>query len=314
MKCLVSGATGFVGRHLCRQLLAQGDSVTALSLSGSPLADGTPTVALDLAAADPDAALMQGVDAVFHLAGIAHQRADTDAYRKLNTLATLRLAHLAAAQGVRCFVFVSSVKAMGPADTRDRRSENDCSPPRDAYGRSKWEAECALREEFSGAAMSIVIVRPALVYGPGAKGNLSRLARAVQWGMPRPPEEGAHSMLALQDLADLLCTIAAHPPPGVQTWIACDDRGYSTRYLYDLLRRASGKGRGRAWLPRWAWRLVAALLDLAAGQRGTSTFDKLFGTELYSSAAVSTAMNWRPRVTLDEVVSNLVASGGRGQL
>ncbi|MCB1699167.1 MAG: NAD-dependent epimerase/dehydratase family protein, partial [Halioglobus sp.] len=84
MKCLVSGATGFIGRQLCQQLAASGHVVVALSKCGEPLAGGLPTIAVDLARSAPDDALLQGVDVVFHLAGIAHQRAPESDYNALN--------------------------------------------------------------------------------------------------------------------------------------------------------------------------------------------------------------------------------------
>ena len=129
MKCLVSGATGFIGSSLCSQLLDRGDEVIALSKRGQPLAGGAPTIPLDLAAAMPDATLLRGVDVVFHLAGIAHQNARASAYRELNELATLRLARLAAAAGVACFVFPSSVKAMGQARDDGERPAREGGAP-----------------------------------------------------------------------------------------------------------------------------------------------------------------------------------------
>lgn len=310
MKCLVSGATGFIGRHLCQQLLERGDTVVALSKSGIALADGTPTHALDLAIGMPRPELLEGVDVVYHLAGIAHQKAQASAYRALNELATLQLARRSAAAGVRCFVFLSSVKAMGPATDDKERSEGDCNAPADPYGWSKWSAENALLAEFSAGPMAVVILRPALVYGAAARGNLALLARGVRAGLPRPPLLGARSMVALADLVDLLCIVAEQARPGVQTWIATDGEHYSTRFIYDQLRLAAGKDAGTAWLPTVGWRLAAALLDLLAAGAGDSTFDKLFGTELYSNRAVQAATRWRPRIRLQDVAADLMAAPG----
>ena len=312
MKCLVSGATGFVGQQLCQQLLHRGDSLVALSRSGDTLEAGTPTLAMDLAVNGPDQALLQDVDVVFHLAGIAHTQAAEADYQQLNYHGTLRLARQAAAAGVGCFIFLSSVKAMGRSLSDASRTEDDCVLPEDPYGLSKWRAECALREEFAGADMSVVILRPALVYGPQAKGNLRLLARGVRLGLPRPPAEGLRSMIAVRDLVSLLCTIASDPPAGVATWIACDERLYSTRLFYDLLREANGQGRGHAWLPRWGWRLAATLLDLRPGRHTEPMVNKLFGTELYSNAAVLAATRWQPRGDLEDVVAAMLVADGSG--
>ena len=308
MKCLVSGATGFIGRQLCQQLVAYGHSLVPLSHRGEPLCSGQPTIAVDLAHSDPEASLLQGVDVVFHLAGIAHQSAPDAAYAALNYTGTLRLARLAAAAGVKCFVFLSSVKAMGAPPTTDLRAESACTMPSDAYGRSKWQAECALRGEYTGRDMSVVIVRPALVYGAEVKGNLQALATGVRWGLPRPPAVGSRSMIALGDLVELLCVIAQRPPLGMYTWIACGPQAYSTQEIYDLLRESQGKGRGIAWLPQWVWRWGAWLLDVVARRGRDSTYDKLFGTELYSNAAVTQATSWRPEITLADTMKDIGAA------
>lgn len=310
MKCLVTGASGYIGRHLCEQLLARGDSITALSKTGASLPDGTGTTAIDLARTMPQRGLFEGVDVVFHLAGIAHQQAPAAAYRELNELATLQLARLSAAAGVPNFVFLSSVKAMGPATDARERAEQDCTAPADPYGWSKWSAENALQAEFARGPMGVVMLRPALVYGPAAKGNLALLAKGVRAGLPRPPALGARSMVSLSDLVELLCEVGREPVPGVRTFIACDGEHYSTRFIYDQLRLAQGRPVGRAWLPTVGWRLAAALLDMRAGGKGEATFEKLFGTELYSNRAVLAATRWRPRLRLQDVAAKIMAPGG----
>lgn len=307
MKCLVSGATGFIGRQLCQQLEARGDTVLAMSKNGAPLDNGAPTVALDLCVQNPGVDLLKGVEVVFHLAGIAHQRAAESAYPVLNCDATVRLARMASNAGVQCFIFLSSVKAMGPPDGLTARTENKCAMPSDAYGLSKWQAECALRDEFSDDPMSVIILRPALVYGANVKGNLQQLARGTRLGLPRPPDGGRRSMIAVEDLTDLLCVIAQAPPAGVHTWIACGADSYSTQNIYDLLRDASGKSKGKGWLPRWVWRMAARLLDFVRQQPGESTYEKLFGTEQYSNAALLTGTGWRPKVTLQDVIGQIAS-------
>ncbi len=270
-------------------------------------------MALDLAVSDPDDELLRGVDVFFHLAGIAHRRERESAYEELNYRATERLARLASAAGIRCFIFLSSVKAMGPPPSSAMRSESACSLPADAYGLSKCRAEYALQQQFSDDRMAVVIVRPALVYGVNAKGNLQMLATAVRKGLPRPPQGGSRSMIALEDLVELLCVIAQRPPlSGVHTWIACGMDSYSTQTIYDLLRGASGKDRGIAWLPRWVWRAGARLLDLASGRRDESTYDKLFGAELYTNAAVLRDTDWQPRIRLEDVVGQIARVGSAG--
>lgn len=276
--------------------------VIALSQSGDNLPDGSPTLAIDLTVETLPEDILTSVDVVFHLAGIAHQSAPEDTYERLNYLATLKLAEQAASAGVGCFIFLSSVKAMGPSGTTAARSEEQCATPSDPYGLSKWRAECALREQFADSKMSLHILRPTLVYGSQPKGNLALLARAVRMGLPRPPAVGRRSMIALPDLVDLLCLLALTPAPGGSTWIACGEHDYSTQNVYDCLRRAAGRRVGTAWLPLWVWRLGGALLDLGTARNGESTYDKLFATELYSNGALLRATNWRPHRQLGQLL------------
>ncbi|MEZ5571380.1 MAG: NAD-dependent epimerase/dehydratase family protein [Halioglobus sp.] len=312
MKCLVTGATGFIGRQLCEQLAACGHTVVALSKNGQSLENGQPTQALDLSEHEPDDTVLQDVDVCFHLAGIAHRQAQESDYQALNTRATLRLARMAAAAGVRSFIFLSSVKAMGVPLSSRERSECDTVTPVDAYGLSKWQAECGLRDQFSGVGMAVVIVRPVLVYGAGVKGNLQSLATAARLGIPRPPQGGQRSMIALDDLVALLLVIAQQTTSGVHTWIACSEERYSTRDIYDLLRTIQGKRPGVGWLPRWGWRAAAFALDWVSRRFDDSTYEKLFGTELYSNAAVLAATTWRPKVRLEHVIEH-IASGSADQ-
>ncbi len=300
MNCLVTGATGFIGRELCRSLVEQGYCIIPWSRSGDCLDDGTTTKAVDLKYSPVIPEQLQQVDIVFHLAGIAHQQAGTDSYQQINHRASLALARAAEKAGVKHFVFLSSVKAMGPAPNEHPRAEQECRPTTDPYGLSKWQAEQGLREAFAGSAMQVTIVRPALVYGAQAKGNLEMLYRGISRGLPRPPEGGGRSMISLPDLVALLCTLARGEGAG-GTWIVADGAVHTTREIYDLMRTLQHLPPGKAWCPRWVWRLGAAALDVLR-RSPESTWQKMFGTELYDNRAVLTATSWRPRYSLADIL------------
>ncbi|MFT6275521.1 MAG: UDP-glucose 4-epimerase [Halioglobus sp.] len=309
MKCLVTGATGFIGTQLCQQLSACGVTFIALSRSGSELHDGSATQAIDLACEPVPRALLEGVDVVFHLAGIAHQSAESDAYAQLNHRATVSLAEAAATQGVKRFIYLSSVKAMGAAMHEKPRDEADCVLPLDPYGLFKLRAEQDLQKLAAGNAMSIAILRPCLVYGSTPKGNLARLARAVRAGLPRPPEVGGRSMIAVQDLAQLMIKMASGPSLCSGTWIVSDGNRYSLRTLHDSMRRALNKEPGLSWVPLWAWQIAAFAMDCARGSNTESTYEKLFGTELYSNAALLSDHDWLPKHSLADAVSDMMKPG-----
>lgn len=305
MKCLVTGATGFVGRELCGQLVAQGHDLVPMSHSGAVLDDGTPTHALDLVTSGVPATLWRGVQVVFHLAGIAHQHAPAELYERLNHQATLELARAAEQAGVGCFIFLSSVKSMGPAPGQQSRSEHDVTEATESYGQSKWRAECGLRSQLQQSAMKLLILRPALVYGREPRANLAMLLAAARRGWPAPPSLGERSMVALEDLVALLLQLVESAPAGTHTWIVCDGYTYSARSIYDQARVAMGLPPGRAWLPLWLWAVGCWLRDTLGN--GESTYQKIFGNERYDGRAVTAATGWRPRLRLSDVMPTLVA-------
>jgi nucleoside-diphosphate-sugar epimerase len=309
MKCLVTGATGFIGRALCARLEAMGLQYLALSTDGRALPDGHATVAVDLASSDVPAELLAGVDVVFHLAGIAHQRAQAEQYELVNHRAAVALAASSAAAGVSTFIFLSSVKAMGLPEHLRARTEAQCCQPTDAYGLGKRRAELDLLSACHDSDMALLIVRPALVYGAGARGNLHTLAKAVRSGMPRPPAMGGRSMIARTDLVDLLVHLAGQDISGTHVWIACDGQSYSARDIYDLMRGALGQSRGRSWLPLPAWRMLCTMRDIYARPADGSTFDKIFGTELYDHSALTRESGWQPSLQLADEVEHLMGFG-----
>jgi nucleoside-diphosphate-sugar epimerase len=309
MKCFVTGASGFIGRELCLYLNARGVPFIGTSRSPEELPGGQTSVATDLNVQSVDRTLLDRIDVVFHLAGIAHQHAEPAAYERVNYRATLDLAASAAAAGVKLFVFLSSVKAMGASATDQPRVESECSTPVDAYGRSKRQAELALQETYADSEMSIVVLRPALVYGVGAKGNLALMARAVKSGVPRPPDIGGRSMVAREDLVELLYTLAVLELRGFHLWIICDGEVYSASRIHDLMRAALGKSPARNWLPAPIWRLGCGLRDLAQRATPGTTYAQVFGTECYNNAALVRDLGWQPRLGLVDSVAAILASG-----
>jgi nucleoside-diphosphate-sugar epimerase len=272
--------------------------VIGSSKSGATLPCGTATVALDIANEPLPAALFEGVDIVVHLAGIAHQRASGADYEQVVTGGTRRLAEAAAAAGVQHFLYLSSVKAMGAPTSRQPRSEHETNAVLTPYGAAKRAAETALRGVHEQTRLSVTVLRPALIYGDGARGNLPMLERAVRLGLPRPPEMGRRSMLSLNALLRLIAALVEAPLTGLHTFIVCDDAPYSTAQVYDQLRFKRGLSPRRSWTPAWLWRALAAALDTVQGQGAEPTFEKLFGNEVYSNAAVRRATGWQPGTVL----------------
>jgi len=304
---VVTGATGFVGRRLCERLQESG-SVKAIARGARAAGPWDDALAIDLAAEPVPAGFLAGAWAVFHLAGRAHALSDRpgqDAeYRRVNVDGTRRLLESARAAGVRRFVFVSSVKAMGDGD-------GDTSP-RTAYGRSKRDAEeLVLR---GGFVAEPVVVRLALVYGPGVVGNLGGMIRAVKagWFPPPPRVSNRRSMVHVDDAVAVAIAAARSQSAVGRTIVATDGVAYSTRDIYDAIRRSLGRNPVAWSMPRVLWKLMAATGD-AAGMifRRRAPFDsdayqKLFGSAWYEPSGMSDLPGVAPRGRLDETLRQAV--------
>ncbi len=214
MLYLVSGASGFIGRALCLLLMERGCRVRAL-LRHECAGPWHEQVLCDLSNDRVPKESCEGVDGIFHLAGIAHVRAQSREeeimYERVNVGGVRLLLDAAAAAGVTRFVYFSSVKAA--ADPGEHCVDETWDlPPTDAYGRSKLSAEQLVLMRV-GSGMHVSILRPTLVYGHGVKGNLRRMIDAVAAGrFPLLPDtSNRRSMVALSDLAEA----ARHEQPPV---------------------------------------------------------------------------------------------------
>jgi nucleoside-diphosphate-sugar epimerase len=275
MRCLVTGGTGFIGSELCRLLQSRGIEVSSIGRD-------TPT---------PDQ--LASTQLLYHCAGVAHQSASEADHKQGNYLAVLQVAERAAAAGVRRFVFISTVKAAAGGGP---------------YAQWKWRAEQELTERYRDSPMSVVCVRPALVYGVGARANLLSLMRAVRRGMPMPPAGGARSMVGLPDLCDALCQLLEIDPGHGTVLQITDGEAYDLQRIYLAIRQGLGKAPGRAWLPGWCWRLACGLLDRVQGSSGEQgNYRKLFSAEQYSGDRACQVLNWQARYTLEDLMPAMLA-------
>lgn len=304
MRCLVTGSSGFVGLAVCPQLVQRGYDVVAFSRYGGLASDARKEpAALTSGAVVPGIAALAGCSAVIHLGARVHVMTDraTDPlaeFRRANTFETLALARRSAAAGVKRFVFVSSVKVNGEATQPGSAFHwSDTAAPLDPYGISKREAEDGLREIAASTGMEVVIVRPPLVYGPGVKANFATLMHAVQRGLPLPLASVTHnrrSLVALDNLVDLLITCLDHPAAANQTFLVSDGEDLSTT---DLLRRL-GTAMGR---PARLFPVPPAVLQAGAtllGKRDTA--QRLLGNLQVDITHTRETLGWTPPISVDE--------------
>lgn len=250
MRMLVTGATGFIGTRLCEWLVSEGHSVVGVSRSGAGSVRGVDYRAADFA--DPNAVggCLGSVDCIVHLAGRAHvlnRQGDTAAlYRAVNCDATLELARMAMAAGVKRFVFISSIGVNGNESVDQRFTETSVPRPVADYARSKLAAEQGLQALLPSGAMELVIIRPPLVYGAQAPGNFRTLLKVVDKGIPSPfgSVRNARSIVSVDNLARLIALASQHPKAAGHLFLAGDGTDVSTPQILSALAQGMQK---RQW-------------------------------------------------------------------
>lgn len=300
-RILVTGASGFIGRGIVARLVADGVDVIAAKRSPSSAVRDAHSPSLD---GEADwRALLRGRTAVVHAAARAHVLDDQaerplDVFRAINTAGTLRLAQQATEMGIRRFIFLSSIGVNGVQSTRPF-TESDAPAPEEPYAVSKLEAEHALMQLAERTGMEVVILRPPLVYGPDAPGNFGRLLGAVRRGLPLPlgaVTRNRRTLVALENLVDLIVTCVVHPAAANQVFLAGDSEDLSTAELLRRLARAFGVRLRLLPVPVWLLSAGAAAL----GKR--AMVDRLCGSLQVDIGKARELLGWSPPLNVDEAL------------
>lgn len=302
MKVLVTGASGFLGAHLCA------------TLNSNPLVQLTPCVR-KVSATDYDSAAvipsidsetvwkdaLAGQDVVIHAAARAHIMKDEVVdplaeYRRINVDGTLNLARQAADAGVKRFIFISSIKVNGEQTPLGQPFTPDDTPaPEDAYGISKSEAEQGLQEIASSTEMEVVIIRPPLVYGPGVKGNFASMISVVRRGIPIPfgAISNKRSLVGIDNLIDLIVTCIDHPNAANEIFLASDGRDLSTTQLLQGVARAMDRPSRLIPIPGSILSFCASLI----GKRVVA--QRLLGSLQVDISKNREILGWEPPVSVE---------------
>ncbi|MEW9902634.1 UDP-glucose 4-epimerase family protein [Pseudomonas putida] len=307
-RVFLTGATGFVGSAVAKRLLADGGCslVCAVRSDAAPVPSVAQSVVCrDFTVLDGWQVALSGVDVVIHSAARVHVMNDTEAdplaaFRRVNVEGTLNLARQAAAAGVKRFVFISSIKVNGEGTQPGKAYRaDDAASPQDPYGVSKHEAEQQLLQLAAEGGIEVVIIRPVLVYGPGVKANFLAMMRWLERGVVLPfgAIGNQRSLVALDNLVDLIVTCASHPAAANQIFLVSDGEDLSTTEL--LRRMAAALGKPARLLPVPAWMLSLAATCL--GRKALS--QRLCGSLAVNIDKTRALLGWTPPVKVDAALS-----------
>ena len=301
IKVLVTGVTGFIGSLVAEEASRAGFEI--IGVSRRPVGSVYKSVRLDsFEDISGHSGFFQNVGVMVHCAARAHIMKDEVSdplaeYRKVNVEGTLNLARQAAEAGVRRFVFISSIKVNGEQTPLNQPFTAEDSPaPEDAYGISKMEAEQGLQALAAETGMEIVIIRPPLVYGPGVKGNFASMIKLVEKGLPLPlgAIHNKRSLVALDNLVDLIITCIDHPAAANQVFLAGDGEDLSTTELLEGVAKAMGK-------PSRLLPVPAGLLMFGATVLGKKAMaQRLLGSLQVDISKARNLLGWQPPLSVGE--------------
>lgn len=305
-RILVTGATGFIGQSLVPALARAGFTVRAAARDPSRIARGPniePVAMPDLARPADWTAALDGAGHVVHLAGIAHAPGalPDDVYTRINTDAVAELAGQAKGRIGR-FVLMSSVRAQAGLSSDTAITEADTPEPTEIYGRTKLEAERLL----AASGVEFTVLRPAVVYGPGVKGNIAALATIAKTPMPLPFGGLANrrSLLSIDNLVSAVAHVLRSGDTCNETYLVADATPISVADLVSAMREGLGRPPHLVKMPQGAIRrLMKSFGREADWERVCGAF------EIDPSKLMATG--WRPEIESRDGIMRMMRSGAR---
>ncbi|WP_115825269.1 NAD-dependent epimerase/dehydratase family protein [Xenorhabdus cabanillasii] len=297
MKILITGISGFLGSRLSELLMNKSFDVSGSSRTGDATRNIYATGDIDGHTAWHD--IVSGCDVVIHVAGRAHILNDKETdiaavFKKVNCDATIKLAEDAFAAGVKQFIFISSIGVSGDNSKQQAISENSTPHPVSHYAISKYEAEKQLLEKYKNTKMAITIIRPALICGPNAPGNIERLLKLVASDLLLPFKKvnNVRSMASLDNLCDFIAHCIGNPLAKDETFVFSDEIELSIEEIASTMGAGMGKKVRLIYFPPF---ILKSLLSLLGKKK---IYEQLFESLTVDASKSRTLMKWQPVVTI----------------
>lgn len=307
---MITGASGFVGNALYNHLLRDDTYSTLPVVRDKKTSNLENALQIQDISQDTDwsAVFARKIDTVIHCAARVHimdnRTLDSlNEFRKVNVHGTIKLAHEAIKNGVRRFIFISSIKVNGEETTEGVPFKStDIPEPSDPYGISKYEAEQALLELASTANLEVIIIRPVLVYGPNVKGNFNSLLKLSSSSLPLPfgAIHNARSMIYLENLVDLISHCIHTDIAKNQIILASDGEDLSLPALLTIMRKVQNKRPLLIPIPTFFFKIIGRILNKKA------IISRLLGNLQVDTLSDQKKLHWKPPFTAEEGLSYTV--------
>lgn len=273
-KIAVVGSSGFVGTYLTNLLRSNGFDVIPMvrKLTSGSQAPSTIEIG-DVLSGQKYEGVFEGITTVVYTVARTHRRNEEgpdykETYNEINCGAMIRVAEAGYRQGVKRFIFLSSLKVLGEQSPPDDPFYHDSVPqPLGSYGSSKLLAENELIKLGRSTGLEVVIIRPPLIHGPGVKGNLDSLLRAVKLRIPLPLKLlslNRRSLVSLENLCDLIKECIINPAAKNQVFMVKDQFDRSTVDIVKMLANDFGVKPILFPLPSFILHLVFFLIGKSA--------------------------------------------------
>jgi len=318
-RVLVTGASGFIGQHLVNRLLRDKLYIRVLIRASSTKHnwnDNVDIVKGDICDIKSIRRSTSGVDTVFHLAGKVHDLdglIGRDEHDEVTLKGTQNLIAASRESDVKRVVFLSTLSIYGTSSQviQDETASSDAVSP---YGRAKFQAEQCVLEQGAKFDIHVCCLRPAMVYGPGCKGNLPRMIKMIDRGLfpPLPGLGNRRSMVHVANLVEAAILAATHPTANGQCYIVTDEKAYSTRELYEMICQGLGKRVPMWHVPLGMLKMLGYVGDLVGRVRGkrflfdSNALEKLIGSAWYNSEKISQELGYLPTITFEKALPELI--------